>query len=76
MQLTAIVATRDNARILGMRDKLGTLEVGKLADVLAAEGNPLEGFAALANVLQVFRDGYAGERAARGRLTALHPDFR
>ena len=33
MQLTAIVATRDNVRILGMDDKLGTVEVGKLADV-------------------------------------------
>ena len=53
-----LAATRDNARILGMDDKLGTLEVGKLADVLVVEGNPLEGFAALANVAQVFRDGY------------------
>ena len=41
-----LAATRDNARILGMDDKLGTLEVGKLADVLVVEGNPLEGFAA------------------------------
>ena len=41
-----------------MDDKLGTLEVGKLADVLVGEGNPLEGFEALANVPQVFRDGY------------------
>ena len=53
-----LAATRDNARILGMDDKLGTLEVGKLADVLVVEGNPLEGFEALANVAQVFRDGY------------------
>ena len=41
-----------------MEDKLGTLEVGKLADVLVVEGNPLEGFEALANVARVFRDGY------------------
>ena len=54
----SLAATRDNARILGMDDKLGTLEPGKLADVLVVEGNPLEGFAALANVAQVFRDGY------------------
>ena len=53
-----LAATRDNARILGMDDKLGTLEVGKLADVLVVEGNPLEGFDALLNVAQVFRDGY------------------
>ena len=53
-----LAATRDNARILGMEDKLGTLEVGKLADVIVVPGNLLEDFGALANVAQVFRDGY------------------
>ena len=53
-----LAVTRDNARILGMDDKLGTPEVGKLADVLVVEGNPLEGFDALLNVAHVFRDGY------------------
>ena len=41
-----------------MDDKLGTLEVGKLADVIVVPGNLLEDFGALANVAQVFRDGY------------------
>jgi imidazolonepropionase-like amidohydrolase len=53
-----IAATRDGAEILGMDDKLGTLEAGKLADVLVVKGNPDEDLRALANVELVFRDGY------------------
>lgn len=53
-----IAATRDGAEILGMNDKLGTLEPGKLADVLVVKGNPDEDLRALASVELVFRDGY------------------
>ena len=53
-----VAATRDSARILGMDDKLGTIEVGKLADLLVVEGDPLTDLGALANVAEVFRDGY------------------
>lgn len=35
-------ATVGNAGILGLSDKLGTIEAGKLADVIATDGNPLE----------------------------------
>ena len=45
-------------RVLGMDDKLGTIEVGKLADILTVEGDPLTDLGALANVTDVFRDGY------------------
>jgi len=34
-------ATRDNARIMQVGDSLGTLEPGKLADLVALEGDPL-----------------------------------
>jgi imidazolonepropionase-like amidohydrolase len=51
-------ATRDGAVILGMEDKLGTLEPGKLADVLVVRGNPTEDLGALANVELVFRGGH------------------
>jgi hypothetical protein len=35
-------ATGNNARILGMEDKLGRIKVGFLADLILIEGNPLE----------------------------------
>ena len=39
----AIVSfTKTNAEILKIEDKTGTLEVGKLADILVVKGNPLE----------------------------------
>jgi imidazolonepropionase-like amidohydrolase len=53
-----VAATHDGAQILGMDDKIGTLETGKLADVLVVKGNPDEDLRALANVELVFRDGY------------------
>jgi imidazolonepropionase-like amidohydrolase len=53
-----VAATRTGAEILGMEDKLGTLEPGKLADVLVVKGNPDEDLRALANVELVIRDGY------------------
>lgn len=35
-------ATRNAADALGMVDELGTVETGKIADVIAVDGNPLE----------------------------------
>ncbi len=35
-------ATGNNARILGMEDKLGRIRVGYLADLILVDGNPLE----------------------------------
>jgi imidazolonepropionase-like amidohydrolase len=41
--MEAIVsATHTNARIIGADDRLGTLEPGKLADLIAVRGDPLE----------------------------------
>ena len=53
-----VAATKDSAEILGMDDKLGTLEPGKLADVLVVEGRPDETLRDLENVNLVIRDGY------------------
>ncbi|MCP4020513.1 MAG: amidohydrolase family protein [Desulfobacteraceae bacterium] len=36
------MATNVNAKILGMQDKIGTVETGKRADLIAVEGNPLQ----------------------------------
>jgi imidazolonepropionase-like amidohydrolase len=55
-----VVATRNSADAAGVLDKLGTLEVGKIADVVVVEGNPLDDIAILFdrdNIRQVFKDG-------------------
>jgi imidazolonepropionase-like amidohydrolase len=44
-----VAATRNAARVCGLGDELGTLEVGKTADVLVVNGDPLTSLAALAN---------------------------
>lgn len=35
-------ATRENARLLGQSDRIGSLEPGKFADLLLIQGNPLD----------------------------------
>lgn len=59
-------ATVVGAELLGWSDKLGTVEPGKWADIVAVPGNPLEDVTRLENVQFVMKDGvsYAtGERA-------------
>jgi imidazolonepropionase-like amidohydrolase len=69
-------ATKTNARILGLDDKLGTIEVGKLADIIIVDGNPLRNVEVLDYVDVVIRDGvvWYSERAASGPARAVgHP---
>jgi imidazolonepropionase-like amidohydrolase len=42
-----VSATRSNAELFGMEDEIGTIEEGKLADLLVVEGDPLENIAIL-----------------------------
>jgi imidazolonepropionase-like amidohydrolase len=42
-------ATKTNAELFGMEKDLGTVEQGKLADLLVVDGNPLEDIAILQN---------------------------
>ena len=53
-----IAATRWGAEICGVEDQLGTLEIGKLADLLILEDNPLESIYNLRKVQTVFKDGF------------------
>jgi imidazolonepropionase-like amidohydrolase len=55
---TLVAATKTSAEILDMDDKLGTLEPGKLADVVVVNGEPDKNLDDLANVDIVIRDGY------------------
>jgi imidazolonepropionase-like amidohydrolase len=51
------IATKTNAELLDMGDKLGTLESGKLADVLVVRGTPDSNLDDLTRVAWVIRDG-------------------
>jgi len=60
--MEAIVsATRTNAELIGMSDRVGTLEPGKLADLIVVNGNPLKDITlfehGLARVILVMRGG-------------------
>jgi len=52
------IATINGARALGMSDKLGTIEVGKLADLFVIEGNPLADIKNTRNVQLVMKSGF------------------
>lgn len=54
---TIKAATIVNATVLGMADKIGTLEVGKLADIVATDENPLKNIKTMETVSFVMKDG-------------------
>jgi imidazolonepropionase-like amidohydrolase len=58
-------ATRVGARILGRGQDLGTIEPGKLADVIVVNGNPLFDITALAHVETVVKGGVVYRREGR-----------
>lgn len=65
-------ATRDAAYLLAMEHELGTLEPGRLADLLVVEGDPLADIAVLqdkSRIAVVMKDGEV--QAARGKLIPL-----
>jgi imidazolonepropionase-like amidohydrolase len=52
-----IAATKVNSELIDMADKLGTIEPGKLADVIVVPGEPDHNLDALNNVEMVIRNG-------------------
>ncbi len=52
-----MLATSGNASILGMDDRIGTIGPGRIADMIAVEGNPLKDLKALSKVRMVMKSG-------------------
>ena len=48
-----LLATRNAADALGRLDELGTLEPGKIADLIVVDGNPLKSIAVLQDVERI-----------------------
>ena len=56
--MAAIVAsTKNAAELCDVADRLGTAEVGKVADLIAVRGDPSEDISRLNNLLLVFKAG-------------------
>jgi len=50
-------ATSVNAELLGISDRVGSIEAGKLADLVGVPGNPLEDIRVTEHVLFVMKEG-------------------
>lgn len=50
-------ATMETAKLLGIEKDLGSLEVGKIADIIAVKGNPLKDISVMENVAFVMKEG-------------------
>jgi imidazolonepropionase-like amidohydrolase len=50
-------ATVSGAELLGVSDILGSIEKGKLADIIAVDGDPVKDIAVMQNVIFVMKDG-------------------
>jgi imidazolonepropionase-like amidohydrolase len=63
-------ATVNAAELLGFADRLGTVEPGKLADLVAVAGNPLADISAMSRVVFVMKDGVVVRRPATAATAA------
>lgn len=52
-----VAATRNGAAVCGVGDELGTIEVGKLADLIVVGGNPLEDIQNVRKLRLVLKEG-------------------
>lgn len=70
-------ATKTNAEILGQFEQLGTIEPGKMADMIVIDGNPLANIDAMAHVEIVVKDGgvWYAESAASGPVIEIGHAF-
>ncbi len=55
-------ATLEGARLLRIEDRLGTIEVSKIADVVAVKGDPLQDISLMRHVAFVMKEGFIYKR--------------
>ena len=52
-----VAGTQNGAQVCGLGKKLGTIEPGKIADIIIVNDNPLENLDALLNIRLVMKGG-------------------
>jgi len=50
-------ATMETAKLLRIDDRLGSIETGKIADIIAVKGDPIEDISVLKDIALVIKDG-------------------
>jgi imidazolonepropionase-like amidohydrolase len=73
---TISMATKDGSYLMRMEDQIGTLEVGKKADLLVIDGDPLEDITILQDrrkILMVMKDGRVS--ASKGKVLSSDWDM-
>jgi imidazolonepropionase-like amidohydrolase len=68
-----VAATKHGAEVCGLVDELGTLEPGKLADVIVVDGDPLARISDIANVELVIKGGTVRETSLLGDAVGRYP---
>jgi imidazolonepropionase-like amidohydrolase len=66
-----IAATRTCADLCGVVDRLGTVEVGKLADLIAVSANTMENISSIRKLKLVLKGGKLVETKEPGGLADL-----
>lgn len=67
-------ATRNGAELLDRLNDLGTIEAGKLADLILVRENPLEDLRALREIAFTIKDGVVYDPALIASALSLEPD--
>ncbi len=72
-------ATLNGATALGVDDRLGSVEAGKLADLIVVRGNPLEDIKVVRDIRVVIKEGIIHNpqallRSAEGKIGPTGPD--